>query len=184
MLQAPRLFTFPWGPFLMMLYGCIYSLWIVFVFSARPRTSPHSATDKSPWLLFTNPINARSKLPSDDIRRMWQVNIFCHLRGLRGNRQISQNCVTNAVWCRRSCCSKSVLYGLLILPHEAQEQGKSTKRHAIADAIKSSSHARDNSKWTIYLSGQRLKYKSAKYEWILCRRERATVRSQESIWAQ
>ena len=38
-----------------------------------------------PVLLFTKPINTCNQLLSNDIWRMWQVNIFCHFTALLGN---------------------------------------------------------------------------------------------------
>ena len=74
-LQYPRLSTFPSSPS----HDAMWR-WSFVV----NRVSPPSSQFPIPVLLFTKPINTCNQLLSNDIWRMWQVNIFCHFTALLG----------------------------------------------------------------------------------------------------
>ena len=124
----------------MMLCRCVHSLYKACVPSLCVpylRSQPIAA-------IHMGYINTCNQLLSDDIWRMWQVNIFCHFTALLGNWLIlhrdfwelydegSRKASREYIAVVNPFPTTTVF---LILPHEAWVLSESTEQHAIIDAI-------------------------------------------------
>ena len=93
-LQDPRLFRFPSSPF----SWCYVDVFIHSLLTMGPFPRPCPTSILDPRAAIHRIYQYMAQLLSNDIWRMWQVNIFCHFTALLGNWLIFAKGFLGIIW--------------------------------------------------------------------------------------